>query len=79
MANLKALFLRMKSVKSIQKTTKVMQMISAAKLRQVQQRLSNARKHMSELSKVIDADVIDNNVYTNLCNKKRCFVGYNVF
>ncbi|WP_179852112.1 F0F1 ATP synthase subunit gamma, partial [Ehrlichia ruminantium] len=58
MANLKALFLRMKSVKSIQKTTKVMQMISAAKLRQVQQRLNNARVHMLELSKIIDTNVV---------------------
>ncbi|QLK58737.1 F0F1 ATP synthase subunit gamma [Ehrlichia ruminantium] len=71
MANLKALFLRMKSVKSIQKTTKVMQMISAAKLRQVQQRLNNARMHMLELSKIIDTNVVSkNNECTDRHNKK---------
>ncbi|GAT78343.1 ATP synthase F0F1 subunit gamma, partial [Ehrlichia ruminantium] len=33
-------------------------MISAAKLRQVQQRLNNARVHMLELSKIIDTNVV---------------------
>ncbi|WP_044194894.1 ATP synthase F1 subunit gamma [Ehrlichia japonica] len=54
MANLKALLSRIKSVKSIQKTTKVMQMISAAKLHRVQQKLENAKKHLLELSAIVD-------------------------
>ncbi|QGR02468.1 F0F1 ATP synthase subunit gamma [Ehrlichia ruminantium] len=70
MANLKALFLRMKSVRSIQKTTKVMQMISAAKLRQAQQRLYHAKRHMLEIKKVIDINVSDDKVCSDLHNKK---------
>ena len=60
MANLKALLLRIKSVKSIQKTTKVMQMISAAKLHKVQQKLENARKHLLEINDVVDSVAKDN-------------------
>ncbi|WP_395877423.1 ATP synthase F1 subunit gamma [Ehrlichia muris] len=54
MSNLKALLSRIKSVKSIQKTTKVMQMISAAKLHRVQQKLENAKKHLLELGAIVD-------------------------
>ncbi len=41
MSNLKSLRLRISSVKSTQKTTKVMKMVAAAKLRKVQERLKN--------------------------------------
>ncbi|MGN7619228.1 MAG: F0F1 ATP synthase subunit gamma [Ehrlichia sp.] len=58
MANLKALLLRIKSIRSIQKTTKVMQMISAAKLHRVQQRLDSAKKYLAELHSIIDHTAI---------------------
>ena len=61
MANLKALLLRIKSIKSIQKTTKVMQMISAAKLHRVQQRLDNAKRYLSELNNIIHCNTASNN------------------
>ena len=73
MANLKALLLRIKSIKSIQKTTKVMQMISAAKLHRVQQRLDSAKKYLSELHNIIDCTTVteDSNISTA---SKKCSV-----
>ncbi|KJV68871.1 ATP synthase F1 subunit gamma [Candidatus Neoehrlichia procyonis] len=55
MANLKALTLRIKSVKSIQKTTKIMQTISASKFHRAQQKLNVAKNYNNELSKLITA------------------------
>ena len=72
MANLKALLLRIKSIKSIQKTTKVMQMISAAKLHRVQQRLDSAKRYLSELHNIIDCNTItdtENNDVSRPSNK----------
>ncbi|KAF2281873.1 hypothetical protein GH714_042697 [Hevea brasiliensis] len=51
MANLKALALRIRSVRSIQKTTKVMQMISASKFRVARERLIHARDYCSTIAK----------------------------
>ena len=50
MANLKALSQRIKSVKSIQKTTRVMQMISASKFRAARTSLAYAREYYEKLS-----------------------------
>ena len=50
MANLKALSQRIKSVKSIQKTTRVMQMISASKFRAARVSLAYAREYYEKLS-----------------------------
>ncbi len=49
MQNLKELSHRIKNIKSIQKTTKVMQMISAAKLRRSGQQLINSRLYLSKI------------------------------
>ncbi|XGA07976.1 MAG: ATP synthase F1 subunit gamma [Wolbachia endosymbiont of Xenopsylla cheopis] len=53
MSNLKELSHRIKNIKSIQKTTKVMQLISAAKLKRSQQQLVNSRLHLSQISKTL--------------------------
>ncbi|WP_339047171.1 ATP synthase F1 subunit gamma [Candidatus Mesenet endosymbiont of Phosphuga atrata] len=53
MSNLKELSHRIKNIKSIQKTTKVMQLISAAKLKRSQQQLFNSRLHLSQISKTL--------------------------
>lgn len=49
MPNLKELSHRIKNIKSIQKTTKVMQLISAAKLKRSQQQLLNSRLYLSKI------------------------------
>ncbi|AXW84976.1 F0F1 ATP synthase subunit gamma [Anaplasma marginale] len=51
MANLKALALRIRSVRSIQKTTRVMQMISASKFRIAREGLVCARDYCSAIAK----------------------------
>ncbi|ACZ49265.1 F0F1 ATP synthase subunit gamma [Anaplasma centrale str. Israel] len=53
MANLKALALRIKSVRSIQKTTRVMQMISASKFRAAKEGLVFARDYCSRLDREV--------------------------
>ncbi|WP_169193233.1 F0F1 ATP synthase subunit gamma [Anaplasma platys] len=49
MASQKALSLRIRSVKSIQKTTRVMQMISASKFRVARNNLASAREYCAKL------------------------------
>ena len=53
MANLKDIRDRIKSVKSIQKVTKAMKMVSAAKMRRAQERMELSRPYSDSLSKVI--------------------------
>jgi F-type H+-transporting ATPase subunit gamma len=53
MKNLKELSIRIKNIQSIQKTTKIMQMISATKFFQNQKRLSNIRLYISKLHNII--------------------------
>ncbi|WP_168464313.1 ATP synthase F1 subunit gamma [Wolbachia endosymbiont of Ctenocephalides felis wCfeT] len=53
MKSLKELSLRIKNIKSVQKTTKIMQMVSAAKLLQSQKKLSNSKLYISKLHKII--------------------------
>lgn len=53
MKSLKELSLRMKNIKSVQKTTKIMQMVSAAKLLQSQKKLVNSKLHISRLHSII--------------------------
>ncbi len=71
MKNLKELSIRIKNIQSIQKTTKIMQMISATKLSQNQKKLSNLRLYISKLHDIIYSlsqdkrlsDVQDNGAY----------------
>ena len=53
MANLKVIRDRIKSVKSIQKVTKAMKMVAAAKMRKSQERMENSRPYSSSLTEVI--------------------------
>ena len=53
MANLKDIRDRIKSVKSIQKVTKAMKMVAAAKMRKAQDRMELARPYSNSLTDVI--------------------------
>ncbi|VAV94633.1 ATP synthase gamma chain, partial [hydrothermal vent metagenome] len=53
MASLKEFRNRIDSVKSIQKITKAMQMVAAAKLRRAQESVENARPYASRMSAVV--------------------------
>lgn len=55
MKSLKELSLRIKNIRSVQKTTKIMQMVSAAKLLQSQKKLSNSKLHISKLHSIISS------------------------
>ncbi len=54
MANLKDIRDRIKSVKSIQKVTKAMKMVAAAKMRRAQEHMEEARPYADRLSTVIN-------------------------
>ena len=54
MANLKDIRDRIKSVKSIQKVTKAMKMVAAAKMRRAQERMEEARPYTKRLTEVIE-------------------------
>ena len=54
MANLKDIRDRIKSVKSIQKVTKAMKMVAAAKMRRAQENMEQARPYSSSLSEIIE-------------------------
>ena len=53
MANLKDIRDRIKSVKSIQKVTKAMKMVAAAKMRRAQENMEQARPYTHRLTEVI--------------------------
>ncbi|SVA77761.1 uncharacterized protein METZ01_LOCUS130615 [marine metagenome] len=53
MANLKDIRNRIKSVKNIQKVTKAMKMVAAAKMRRAQERMEQSRPYSQSLMKVI--------------------------
>jgi len=53
MANLKDIRDRIKSVKSIQKVTKAMKMVAAAKMRRAQERMEQSRPYSQSLTEVI--------------------------
>ena len=54
MANLKDIRDRIKSVKSIQKVTKAMKMVAAAKMRRAQERMEQSRPYSSSIKEVIE-------------------------
>ena len=53
MANLKDIRDRIKSVKSIQKVTKAMKMVAAAKMRRAQENMEQARPYSNRLAEII--------------------------
>ena len=53
MASLKALKIRIGSVKSTQKITKAMKMVAAAKLRRAQQRAESGRPYSVRMTEVV--------------------------
>jgi len=53
MANLKDIRDRIKSVKSIQKVTKAMKMVAAAKMRRAQERMEQSRPYSNSLAEII--------------------------
>ena len=55
MANLKALKLRIGTVKSTQKITKAMKMVAAAKLRRAQQNAEAGRPYSTRLADVVSS------------------------
>jgi len=71
MANLKEIRSRIKSVKSIQKVTKAMKMVAAAKLRKSQENMEQARPYADRLSGLIDDLMDETNMSTiNLLSQK---------
>ena len=64
MANLKEIRSRIKSVKSIQKVTKAMKMVAAAKLRKSQENMERARPYADRLNNLISDLVDENNMFT---------------
>ena len=61
MANLKNIQTQIKSVSSIQKVTKAMQMVAAAKLKRAQERMEKARPYSERLENLIADLLIDTN------------------
>ena len=55
MANLKDIRNQIKSVKSIQKVTKAMKMVAAAKMRRAQENMEKARPYTSKLNKMLNS------------------------
>ncbi|MFP3035558.1 MAG: ATP synthase F1 subunit gamma [Wolbachia sp.] len=58
MKSLKQLSLRIKNIRSVQKTTKIMQMVSAAKLLQSQKKLSSSKLYISKLHSIVSSLVL---------------------
>jgi len=72
MANLKEIRSRIKSVKSIQKVTKAMKMVAAAKLRKSQENMEQARPYADRLNNLI-GDLLDDSSKSsiNLLSQKQ--------
>ncbi|MGL9682334.1 MAG: ATP synthase F1 subunit gamma [Wolbachia sp.] len=70
MKSLKELSLRIKNIRSVQKTTKMMQMVSAAKLLQSQKKLSNSKLYISKLHSVVSSLMlaVDQQLLTKVLN-----------
>ncbi|MGL9718579.1 MAG: ATP synthase F1 subunit gamma [Wolbachia sp.] len=58
MKSLKELSLRIKNIRFVQKTTKIMQMVSAAKLLQSQKKLSSSKLYISKLHSIVSSLVL---------------------
>ena len=55
MANLKDIRNQIKSVKSIQKVTKAMKMVAAAKMRRAQENMEQSRPYTSKLNNMLNS------------------------
>ena len=79
MANLKIIRDRIKSVKSIQKVTKAMKMVAAAKMKKSQERMEQARPYSKNLSEMIghllsDVDLSSFPLLSNRSVKRKAYV-----
>ncbi|QKX02468.1 ATP synthase F1 subunit gamma [Wolbachia endosymbiont of Dirofilaria (Dirofilaria) immitis] len=70
MKSLKELSLRIKNIKSVQKITKIMQMVSAAKLLQSKKRLSSSKLYISKLHNIVSSLLVsvDQELLTKILN-----------
>ena len=64
MANLKDIRDRIKSVTSIQKVTKAMKMVAAAKMRRAQENMDKARPYSKKISDLVDTFLLDEQNHT---------------
>ena len=73
MANLKDIRDQIKSVKSIQKVTKAMKMVAAAKMRRAQENMEQARPYTSKLNKMLNSLIpeIDRNLLPELESREK--------
>ena len=73
MANLKDIRNQIQSVKSIQKVTKAMKMVAAAKMRKAQENMEQARPYTSKLNNMLNSLIpeIDRNILPELENREK--------
>ena len=73
MANLKDIRDQIKSVKSIQKVTKAMKMVAAAKMRRAQENMEQARPYTSKLNNMLNSLIpeIDRNILPELESREK--------
>ena len=73
MANLKDIRDQIKSVKSIQKVTKAMKMVAAAKMRRAQENMDQARPYTSKLNNMLNSLIpeIDRNMLPELESREK--------
>ena len=73
MANLKDIRDQIKSVKSIQKVTKAMKMVAAAKMRRAQENMEQARPYTSKLNNMLNSLIpeIDRNMLPELESREK--------
>ena len=80
MANLKEIRSRIKSVKNIQKVTKAMKMVAAAKLRKAQENMEKARPYESRLKQLtrgrIMVEILKQNQYVPMPFEKQVLIIY---
>jgi F-type H+-transporting ATPase subunit gamma len=71
-ANLKDIRNQIKSVKSIQKVTKAMKMVAAAKMRRAQGNMEQARPYTSKINNMLNSLIpeIDRNILPELENRE---------
>ena len=79
MANLKDIRNQIKSVKSIQKVTKAMKMVAAAKMRRAQENMEKARPYTSKLNNMLNTLIpeIDRNILPEL--ESRAAINHKLF
>ena len=79
MANLKDIRNQIKSVKSIQKVTKAMKMVAAAKMRRAQENMEQARPYTAKLSNMLNSLIpeIDRSILPEL--ESRAEINHKLF